>query len=29
MSDLLYLTLIVMFFLVSLGVVWIFQRLMR
>jgi len=29
MNDLLYLTLIVLFFLVSLGVVWIFQRLMR
>ena len=29
MDDLLYLTIIVLFFLVSLGVVWIFQRLMR
>ena len=29
MNDLLYLTLIVLLFLVSLGVVWIFQRLMR
>jgi hypothetical protein len=29
MNDLLYLTLIVMFFLVSLGLVWIFQRLMK
>jgi hypothetical protein len=29
MSDLLFLTLIVLFFLVSLGLLWISQRLMR
>jgi hypothetical protein len=29
MNDLLYIILIVLLFLVSLGVVWIFQRLMR
>jgi hypothetical protein len=29
MNDLLYLILIVLLFFVSLGVVWIFQRLMR
>ena len=29
MNDLLYLALIVLFFLMSLGMVWIFQRLMR
>ena len=29
MNDLLYLTLIVLLFLVSLGVIWIFHRLMR
>jgi len=29
MNDLLYIALIVLFFLMSLGVVWIFQRLMR
>ena len=29
MNDLLYIALIVLFFFMSLGVVWIFQRLMR